>query len=84
MLKTMLQASPIPTPSDRLPSTELGWDSGSRDRKVPSSETWDFSVSLSMPGWDTGGREEHATMLILAPEVVCALPSYSHLQLFLS
>lgn len=81
MLRIVPQASPIPTPSDGLPSTEFDWDSGSRDRKVPSSETWDFSVSLSMPGWDTGGGEEHAIVPLLAPEVVCALPSYSCLQL---
>lgn len=56
-LSAIPQVSPVPTPSDGLPSAEFCWDSGSRDRKVPSSDTWDFSVSLSMPGWDTGGRE---------------------------
>lgn len=45
-----LQESLSPTSSAGLPSAELCWGAGSRDRKVPSSDTWDFSVSLSMPG----------------------------------
>lgn len=47
---TPLQESPPPTSMAGLPSDKLCWDVGSRDRKVPSSDTWDFSVSLSMPG----------------------------------
>lgn len=48
--RTPCQESPLPTSLAGLPSAELCWDAGSRDRKVPSSDTWDFSVSLSMPG----------------------------------
>lgn len=44
---------PGPTSAAGLSSAELCWGAESRDRRVPSSDTWDFSVSLSMPaaGW---------------------------------
>lgn len=41
---------PAPTSEAGLHSAEFCWGAGSRDRKVPSSDTWDFSVSFSMPG----------------------------------
>lgn len=58
--------SPLPTSSAGLPSAELWGGAGSRDRKVPSSDTWDFSVSLSMPG-GPGGCEDP-----------CPAPSQQH------
>lgn len=45
---------PGPTSAAGLSSAELCWGAESRDRRVPSSDTWDFSVSLSMPAAGRG------------------------------
>lgn len=50
---TPLQGSPSLTAEGRLPSGGGCEDSGSSERMVPSSDTCDFSVSLSIPVFKT-------------------------------
>ena len=63
---------PGPTSVAGLSSTELCWGAESRDRKVPSSDTWDFSVSLSMPAAGRGAVRTPAPAPLL--ERLCTAP----------
>lgn len=67
------RSSPGPTSVAGLSSAELCWGADSRDRRVPSSDTWDFSVSLSMPrGWGAVRTPAPASLL----EHLCTAPPH--------
>lgn len=56
---TPLQGSPSLKAAGGFPSGDSWEASGSSERMVPSSDTWDFSVSLSIPVFKRGKAQTH-------------------------
>lgn len=56
---TPLQGSPSFRAAGEFPSGDSWEASGSSERMVPSSDTWDFSVSLSIPVFNRGKAQKH-------------------------